>query len=114
MLTDDEPTPPDGYSYLLLQQECERVAAQLDYLALVSRKRLDLLAIGRARKAEAFGTKMRELAAKFAAWPELPAEQVAQERTVVVARMRLYVTEARDLIGTLPSRPLLGKTNIPE
>jgi hypothetical protein len=114
MATDDEVTPPDGYSYLLLKQECERVGRQLDHLALLSRKRIDLIAIARARKAEALAAKMRELADRFGAWPNTNAETVAMERLTVVARMRLYVTEARELIGTLPSRPILGKTNIPE
>lgn len=108
-MSDREPiTPRVSASYAVFRREAELLAEGLEVAGARMRRRLDMLDIRGAEKADALAVEMHELAERFAAWPVLPAEVVAAERTELTARFLEVADRAVRLLEGLPSHPVLG------
>ena len=106
------PTPRVSASYAVFRREAEQLAEGLDTAAFRMRRRLDMLDIRGAERAEELAAELGELARRFAAWPVLPAEVVAVERTALTARFLEVADRAVRLLESLPTNPVLGAPRV--
>lgn len=108
MLSDDDPTPPSGLSFSILRDECSRFAQRMATLALLSRRRVDLIDIKRSKRCEQLSDELHRLSRQIGAWEHHDAATVALERDVLLPRMASLLREAITMLEALPSAPPLG------
>lgn len=98
--TDDTPTPRQSGSWAIMSERCKCYAERLDKLAIVSRKRLDMLDLKKAEEYISMAAELRSYIPRFDAWPNNPA-QMERERGDLIPRVLEIQGEVDDVCWRL-------------
>jgi hypothetical protein len=107
-IDDETPTPPSWFAFRSMADDARKTADALDHVAMVSSKRIDLLNLPRARRAEQIADRLRQLARIFGRWDEATESELARVRETVFHEFTSLLREALAMLKATPSRGALG------
>lgn len=88
--------------------ECRRTAERMDLVARLSSRRLDLLDLKRARRAEELKKQLLDLAERVDGWDRLTLREVAIEQEETVSEVAETLREVLEVLESMPVVGALG------
>jgi hypothetical protein len=100
---DSVPTPNTSSSFAFFTEASTLLADRCDAIEALKLRHLTAVDLHGAKLAAKIAEELRELAARFAAWPTCgDPELVARERPVLVPRLTHLTREVAELVESLP------------